>query len=161
MLHVSCCTFVLLLFWFWNSLQFPYVKNCIRFGYLISIFLLRWAIQLAVEIDGANLQLHDVNICVKVCFGNLATITLPQNLRLKLFLSMFPVPNISTLAILIRQEKSSQNAPFRIPRMNFLDVIMYVASVSGKTKAHKLKKNLRDTGGTNRGLPSGVPGISC
>ena len=35
------------------------------------MLLLRWAILLTVEIDAANIQLHYVKICVKMCFGNL------------------------------------------------------------------------------------------
>ena len=41
--------------------------------------------------------------------------------------------------------------------------LFFFPKISGKRKAHKLKKSLghRPPGGTNRGLPAGVPGISC
>ena len=46
------------------------------------------AILLTVECDGAHVQLHYVNICVKMCFRNLVTTTVRQQLRLKWFLNM-------------------------------------------------------------------------
>ena len=49
------------------------------------MFLLRWAILLTVEIDGATKHLHYVKTCVKMCFGNLITIMLRQETCLKLF----------------------------------------------------------------------------
>ena len=53
-------------------------------GFRIKHVYLRWAILLAVEIHGANMQVHCVRKCVNMCFGILITITLRQKLRLKL-----------------------------------------------------------------------------
>ena len=52
------------------------VKNHVWFRFLNYICLLRWAILLTVGIDGANIQLHYVKICVYMWFWNLLTITL-------------------------------------------------------------------------------------
>ena len=63
-------------------------QNYVRFRVQNYMFLLRWAILLTVEIDGANLQLQYVQMCVNMCFGNLVTTSSRQRLRLKLFLNI-------------------------------------------------------------------------
>ena len=43
-------------------------KIYVRSWFQTQTFLLHWAILLTVEIDGANIQLHDVKIRVQTCF---------------------------------------------------------------------------------------------
>ena len=62
--------------------KITYVENYVRFRFQNEIFLLRWTILLAVEMYGAHIQLQYAQNCVKMCFGNLITSTIRQNLRL-------------------------------------------------------------------------------
>ena len=51
-----------------SKLHMPKIMSDL--GFRMYIFLLRWALLLTVERDGANIQLQYFKSCVEMCFGN-------------------------------------------------------------------------------------------